>query len=142
MQGQANHFVRYAKDHVEYAATRYQDEVKRLYAVLDKHLKDTGSDYLVGSKCTIADIAHWGWVTLSRWAKVELADFPTLKAWEERMLARPAVEKGRHVPDKHHREILQDPKLMEEFEKRGKAFYRRMENENAQVSVAGNGDPK
>lgn len=45
------------------------------------------------------------------------------------MLARPAVEKGRHVPDKHHREILQDPKMMEEFEKRGKAFYRQKEKE-------------
>ena len=43
------------------------------------------------------------------------------------MLARPAVEKGRHVPDAHHREILQDPKKMEEFEKRGKAFYRQQE---------------
>ena len=47
------------------------------------------------------------------------------------MLARPAVEKGRQVPEKHHREILQDPKLMEEFEKRGKAFYRQKEEEAA-----------
>jgi glutathione S-transferase len=132
MQGQANHFVRYAADYNEYAATRYQDEVKRLYGVLDKHLKAAETDYLVGNKCTIADIAHWGWVTLSRWAGVELSDFPTLKAWEERMLARPAVEKGRHVPDPHHREILQDPKKMEEFEKRGKAFYRQQEKAAAE----------
>lgn len=56
MQGQANHFVRYAAEHIEYAVTRYQNEVKRLYGVLDKHLKDANTDYLVGSKCTIADI--------------------------------------------------------------------------------------
>lgn len=48
------------------------------------------------------------------------------------MLARPALEKGRHVPDRHHREILQDPKMMEEFEKRGKAFYRQKEQEAAE----------
>ncbi|KAK5168110.1 Glutathione S-transferase 2 [Saxophila tyrrhenica] len=128
----STHYFSYAKDDHEYAATRYQNEVKRLYGVLDKHLRDVGSDYIVGSKMTIADIAHWGWITLSRWAKVELSDFPTLKAWEERVLARPAVEKGRHVPDKHHREILQDPKMMEEFEKRGKAFYRQKEKEAAE----------
>ncbi|KAK3697389.1 Glutathione S-transferase 2 [Vermiconidia calcicola] len=129
MQGQANHFVRYAADHIDYAVTRYQTELRRLYDVLDKHLQD--KDYLVGNKCTIADIAHWGWITLSRWAGVELSEFPKLKAWEERMLARPAVEKGRHVPDRHHRELLQDPKLMEAFEKRGKAFYRQKEKEAA-----------
>ena len=127
-------FVRYASEHNEYAATRYQNEVKRLYGVLDNHLKDAGTEYLVGNKCTIADIAHWGWITLSRWAGVELAEFLTLKEWEERMLSRPAVEKGRHVPDKHHREILQDPEMMEEFEKRGKAFYRQKEKEAAEAA--------
>ena len=125
-------FVRYAAEHNEYAAARYQNEVKRLYGVLEDHLKQSGAEYLVGNKCTIADIAHWGWITLSRWAGVELADFPNLQAWEERMLARPAVEKGRQIPDKHHREILQDPKAMEAFEKRGKSFYRQKEKEAAQ----------
>ena len=128
--------MRYAAERIDYAATRYQNEVKRLYGALDKHLKDANSEYLVGNKCTIADIAHWGWITLSRWAGVELTEFPTLKEWEERMLARPAVEKGRHVPDKHHREILQDPGRMAEFEQRGKAFYRKKE---AEVEDAKNG---
>lgn len=68
MQGQANHFVRYAKDYNEYSAQRYQNETKRLYGVLDKHLTDTGNDYLVGDKCTIADIAHWGMDVTSRFA--------------------------------------------------------------------------
>ncbi len=75
-------------------------------------------------------------ITLSRWSGVELADYPTLKAWEERVLARPAVEKGRHVPDKHHREILQDTKLMAAFEKRGKDFYRQQEAKAAQQTTS------
>ena len=33
---------------------RYVNETKRLYGVLDKHLKDAGTEYLVGNKCTIA----------------------------------------------------------------------------------------
>jgi glutathione S-transferase len=59
MQGQANHFTRYAPEQIEYGINRYQNETRRLYGVLDKHLKDAGTEYLVGAKCTIADIAHW-----------------------------------------------------------------------------------
>lgn len=61
-QGQANHFNRYVKEPNPYSLERYQTEVKRLYGVLDKHLADKKSSYLVGEKCTIADIAHWGWI--------------------------------------------------------------------------------
>ena len=54
MQGQANHFTRYAPEHIQYGVDRYQNETKRLYGVLDKHLADTEFEYLVGDKCTIA----------------------------------------------------------------------------------------
>lgn len=56
MQGQANHFHRYAPERIEYGVNRYQNETRRLYRVLNDHLKKTESDYLVGNKCTIADI--------------------------------------------------------------------------------------
>jgi glutathione S-transferase len=104
MQGQANHFSRYAPEHIEYGVNRYVNETRRLYKVLDTHLEKSTSGYLVGDRCTIADIAHWGWVYAGFWAGVDLDEFPTLKAWSERMLARPAVEKGRHVPDPHKME--------------------------------------
>lgn len=52
------------------------------------------------------------------------------------MLARPAVEKGRHVPDSHRREILQDPKMMEEFEKRARGFYRQQEKKAAKKTTS------
>lgn len=58
MQGQSNHFTRYAPEQIEYGINRYQNETRRLYGVLDKHLSDAGTEYLVG-KYTIADIAHW-----------------------------------------------------------------------------------
>jgi glutathione S-transferase len=45
---------------------------------------------------------------------VEIDDFPTLKAWEERMTNRPGVEKGRHVPDHHGiKDLLKDKEKMD-----------------------------
>jgi glutathione S-transferase len=118
--------VRYASEDLPYAKQRSQDEVRRLYSVLDTHLASKASSYLVGEKCTIADISLWGWVTLSRWAGVELGDFPVLEKWEERMFERPAVQEGRQVPggSGHQRELLRDPEKVRAFEERGRAFYR------------------
>ncbi|KAL2043229.1 hypothetical protein N7G274_004289 [Stereocaulon virgatum] len=114
MQGQANHFHRYAPEKIPYGVNRYQNETRRLYGVLDKHLATSKSGYLVGDRCTIADISHWGWVVAAGWAGVDIEEFPNLKAWEERMLARPGVEKGRHVPQPHRiKEMLADKEAME-----------------------------
>ena len=110
MQGQANHFVRYAPEHIEYGVKRYTNETRRLYRVLNSRLEATQAPYLVGDKCTIADIAHWGWICMSTWSGVDIDEFPLLKQWELRMLARPGVEKGRHVPRPHRgREMGKDP---------------------------------
>ena len=46
MQGQANHFYRYAPEKIQYGIDRYQNETKRLYGVLARQLE--GRDYLVG----------------------------------------------------------------------------------------------
>jgi glutathione S-transferase len=58
MQGQANHFNRYAPEYMEYGAKRYTNETRRLYGVLNTHLEKSTSGFLVGDKLTIADIAH------------------------------------------------------------------------------------
>lgn len=60
MQGQANHFIAMAGAKSEYGQKRYLDETKRLYSVLESQLSKT--DYLVGNKYTIADIANFSWV--------------------------------------------------------------------------------
>jgi glutathione S-transferase len=96
-----DHFTRYAPETIPYGVNRYQTETRRLYSVLDTHLSTKDIPYIMGDKCTIADIAHWGWVASAGWAGIDIDRFPALKAWEERMLARPGVEKGRHVPDPH-----------------------------------------
>lgn len=52
MQGQANHFVRYATEKIEYAQNRYVNETYRLYGVLDVRLKD--HEWLAADEYTIA----------------------------------------------------------------------------------------
>ncbi|KAH8639597.1 glutathione S-transferase II [Alternaria alternata] len=112
----ADHFTRYAPEHIDYGVKRYQNETRRLYSVLDKHLASDNKAYICGERCTIADIAHYGWVASAGWAGVDIDEFPSLKAWEERMTSRPGVEKGRHVPDPHSiKELLQDKDKMEKY---------------------------
>jgi glutathione S-transferase len=38
-------------------------------------------------------------VEAAGWPGIDINEFPTLKAWQERMLARPGVAKGRDVPE-------------------------------------------
>jgi len=120
MQGQANHFVRYApeEERRKYARDRYVNETRRAYRVLDTHLVDAKSEYLVGDKCTIADCTTIGWVYWAAWAGVEIDEFATLKAWKERMMARPAIAKGNDVPHPSAmKAILGDEAKLEEYAK-------------------------
>lgn len=96
MQGQANVFFRYAPEKIPYAIERYQTETKRLYRVLESRLE--GREYLCG-EYSIADIANWSWVSLHFWAGVDIDDLPNLKAWLERIRARPAVQRGIVIPE-------------------------------------------
>lgn len=132
MQGQANHFHRYAPEKIPYGVSRYQNETRRLYGVLDKHLATSTSGYLVGDRCTIADIAHWGWVAAAGWAGVDIDEFPHLKDWEERMLERPGVEKGRHVPSPHRmKEMLKDKAATERHASESAAWIQREQAKDA-----------
>jgi len=95
MFGQTHHFLRAAKEPVPYAIERYGKETRRLYGVLNDHLKD--HDYLADAY-SIADIATYPWVARHEWHKVDLNDFPGVKRWFDAISARPAVQKGMNVP--------------------------------------------
>jgi GST-like protein len=97
MAGQAHHFLVYAPkfeppQDLPYAKDRYRKEVGRLYAVLDKQLE--GKDYICGD-FSIADIATWGWASLWKRQEQSMDDKPHMKAWLDRMKARPGVQAGR-----------------------------------------------
>ena len=66
MQGQANHFYRYAPEKIQYGIDRYQTESKRLYQVLEDRLAAQvargKSLWIVGGKYTFADLACFSWV--------------------------------------------------------------------------------
>lgn len=95
MFGQAHHFLRAAPEPVPYATERYVKESRRLYGVLDSHLRH--HDYLA-DEYSVADIATYPWVARHEWHKVDLADFPQVNRWFEAIKARPAVARGMQVP--------------------------------------------
>jgi len=96
MQGQAGHFIRGAPEDIPYAKKRFLDELKRLYGVLELRLRDR--EYLSGGpapgKYGIADIKAFTWV---RCTPTMVEDLPNVKAWLERIQARPAVQIGMNV---------------------------------------------
>jgi glutathione S-transferase/GST-like protein len=99
MAGQTHHFRQYApalisdQRHLAYGVRRYTDETNRLYGVLDRRLRDR--EYLAGDY-SIADMAAWPWI-LPELQGQNLADFPALGAWRDRVGVRPAVIAGRAV---------------------------------------------
>lgn len=52
----------YAPEKIPYAIDRYKNETRRLFRTLDTALAASKSGYLVGDKCTLADLSSWGWV--------------------------------------------------------------------------------
>ena len=72
-----------------YAQTRYRNEVCRLYSVLNRRLAER--EFVAGDY-SIADMAIWPWAR--RWEQHEqdIARFPHMAAWLDRVAARPAVQ--------------------------------------------------
>jgi len=80
---------------------RYFKEVSRILTVLNKRLE--GNQYIAGGEFSIADIALLPWIRaialLPFTQDLPLAANVNLKAWLDRVLARPAVQKGLAVPE-------------------------------------------
>jgi len=99
MAGQTHHFRQYApaliKDQrqIAYGVNRYTNETHRLYGVLNRRLADR--DFVAGDY-SIADMACWPWI-LPEAQGQDLAEFPNLKAWVERVGDRPGVAAGKAV---------------------------------------------
>ncbi len=97
MQGQANVFTRYFPQTIPAAIQRYQRETRRLYEVMNGHLRQ--HDYLAGDY-SIADIATWPWVRIHNWSGVSLDGLQFLSSWLQRVGQRPAVQRGVAVPER------------------------------------------
>jgi GST-like protein len=91
MLGQNHHFALYAPEKIEYAIKRYRDETHRLYGVLNKQLE--GRDYIAGD-FSIADLASIGWARGWERQGMDLAEFPNVAAWIDRVSNRPGAKAG------------------------------------------------
>jgi GST-like protein len=95
MPGQVHHFLQVADPSDQrYGLERYSNETRRLYGVLERRLH--GREY-VADECSIADFAILGWAWRHERHQVDLAEYPNVKAWYERCMARPATRKGFEV---------------------------------------------
>ncbi len=95
MAGQAHHYLHFNPGKAAYAEERFSKEVRRLYSVLNTQL--SGRDY-VCDEYSIADMACWPWISRYEWQGIDLADYPAVRDWYQRLLARKAVQAGYHVP--------------------------------------------
>lgn len=91
MFGQQNHFNNYAKEDVRYAKERYNNEVLRLYRVLDNRLAE--KPYLAGDDYTIADMAVYPWAKMWKTRGLDIDKHPAFKRWQDDLETRPAVTK-------------------------------------------------
>jgi GST-like protein len=105
--GGFGHFYAYAPVKIEYAIDRFAMETKRQLDVLNRRL--AGNEYISGNSYTIADIAIFPWyAALAKgWAYGAAAEFLSVQEyehvqrWVDRLLERPAVQRGRMVNRTH-----------------------------------------
>src|ERR1700734_3271123 len=101
--GGFGHFYAYAPEKIEYAIDRFTMEVKRQLDVLDRRLAE--SEYIAGSIYTIADMAIFPWYggLVKGWQYGDAAEFLSaqdyvhVQRWADRLLERPALQRGRMV---------------------------------------------
>ena len=95
MMGQANVFYRYLDDKIDIAINRYHKECRRLFEVLDNHLKD--NQFLVND-FSIADIANWCWIRTYKWSGINFENLPHLERWMKEIYSIKGMSEGLDVP--------------------------------------------
>jgi GST-like protein len=119
--GERGHFSRVAPEHGDqsYAQRRFNDEVHRLYGVLNNRLYDRR--YIAGDDYSIADMISYPWTASWELQGIDLAEFKYFKRWWDEISARPAVQRGMAVTAGP----AEDPATIspEEQERRRKLLY-------------------
>lgn len=91
--GQLTHFTRFAPPGNEYSHSRYRTLAGRVYDSLESRLAH--APYLAGEDYSIADVATYPWVSLYHESHgMNWEEHPNLRAWCDRLAARPAVAKA------------------------------------------------
>jgi GST-like protein len=127
--GERGHFTRAAKlprnGDLTYPIKRFDDEVNRLYGVMENRLSDR--PFLAGADYTIADIIAYPWAANPVMRGQDPAEFPHVMRWVDAIGQRPAVQRGMAVG----KDYAEDPASMSpaELERRGKV----LENQRARL---------
>ncbi|HEV7371171.1 glutathione transferase GstA [Arenibaculum sp.] len=82
-------------EHGELAQEAARDKIRGRLALLDRHL--SGSPFLMGERFTVADAYCFTIVGWSPFTGIDLAPYPHLKAFMDRIAARPAVRDALHA---------------------------------------------
>lgn len=100
--GGFGHFYAYAPEKLEYPINRFAMEVKRQLHLLETTLADR--PFIAGEDYSIADMAIWPWYgALAMGLLYDSAEFlsvheyKNVRAWAEKIAARPAAQRGRRV---------------------------------------------
>ncbi|NCF19789.1 MAG: glutathione S-transferase family protein [Haliea sp.] len=95
--GELGHFRRLedSEGDQSYALRRFDNEVNRLYGVLNNRLYDR--PYIAGDQYTIADMACYPWTVGWEIQGQDIDEFKHFKRWFEEMGERPGVQRGMAV---------------------------------------------
>ena len=92
MLGQHHQFHHYNPGKSEFGENRYFEIAETIYKNLDDRL--SVSNFLAGTKYTIADIATFPWIARHEWHDIGLKKFKHLTRWYLEISDREAVKKG------------------------------------------------
>jgi len=94
--GECGHFRRASQDaangDLAYALRRFDDEVNRLFGVMNNRLYDRR--YLAGEEYSIADMISYPWATAWERLGQQIDEFKYVRRWLDEVGARPAVVRG------------------------------------------------
>ncbi len=95
--GERGHFARLrdSQGDQSYALRRFNDELHRLYGVMNNRLYDRR--YLAGDNYTIADMACYPWSSGWETQGIDINEFKYCKRWLHELSERPALQKGMAV---------------------------------------------
>lgn len=95
--GERGHFSRVPADQGDqsYAQRRFNDEVHRLYGVLNNRLYDRR--FIAGDDYSIADMISYPWTASWELQGIDMGEFKYFKRWWDELSARPGVQRGMAV---------------------------------------------
>lgn len=95
--GERGHFSRLKDNEGDqsYALARFNDELHRLYGVMNNRLYDRR--YLAGDEYTIADMASYPWTVGWEAQGIDIDEFKYFKRWFNELSERPALQRGMAV---------------------------------------------